>query len=524
LEAFWQVRLVDLVDAPAADKTHGKRHRYVFTKLRALEVPFRKIVFFDLDVVVRRSPAELFEIPAPAGMYHGPWAERGSARHGKTLSAEAFSKGGCVNAGLLRLDPSPGAAARRQLVETMLAEVRELGEESSSYLPEQYYMVQKLPDWHHIGVAWNCEVNPLYYVEASQPRKDSLYKSGWDKVGTAEAQWETSRWDAWTDQEQNEWWASQSWTDAEWEEWWQGWDRWDNNWWDDKPDIDGVHGRYREELRAAEMPWDWWELGASQEELSSEVAMFHFSGTFLEPWWYLHLSRWPAETAKARLQRQFHEHDSRGMIALALSDWLGALQELRDKFRRASSPDQASHLEAVIGGLLSTVDYWWDFYPEPRELSDDDKVTEEFGKTKGDQGEVGITQALHPTGAGMVNAEEAQDKPGAAVLGRGKGRTTTRPQSGGANERIARGARIQSLPQATAAAKGRPTEGFRTYSLRAGGARTPNKASGDIEPARQKGRWSITNQATGEIELVKRRRRWSSTRFFDDSGMSMAQR
>ena len=92
LEALWQVRPVDLVDASAADKTRWKRHRYVFTKLLALEVPFRKIVFFDVDVIVRRSPAELFEIPAPAGMYHGPWAERGFARHGQALSAEAFSK------------------------------------------------------------------------------------------------------------------------------------------------------------------------------------------------------------------------------------------------------------------------------------------------------------------------------------------------------------------------------------------------------------------------------------------------
>ena len=38
------------------DPQGWKRHRYVFTKLRAFEIPYKKLVFFDLDVMIRNSP------------------------------------------------------------------------------------------------------------------------------------------------------------------------------------------------------------------------------------------------------------------------------------------------------------------------------------------------------------------------------------------------------------------------------------------------------------------------------------
>ena len=89
LEVMWQIREVNLIDAVLADKTPNKRHRFVFTKLRAFEVPYRKIIFFDLDIIVRRSPRELFKVEAPAGMYHGRW-DRKDVRHGEIFPPEAF--------------------------------------------------------------------------------------------------------------------------------------------------------------------------------------------------------------------------------------------------------------------------------------------------------------------------------------------------------------------------------------------------------------------------------------------------
>ena len=58
LAVMWQVREVNLIDAAIGDKTSRKRHRFVFTKLRAFEVPYRKIIFFDLDIIVRRLPGK----------------------------------------------------------------------------------------------------------------------------------------------------------------------------------------------------------------------------------------------------------------------------------------------------------------------------------------------------------------------------------------------------------------------------------------------------------------------------------
>jgi hypothetical protein len=113
LKIFWQVRPVDLIDAAAADKSWSKRHRYVFTKLRALEVPYKKLVFFNLDVSIRKDPSSLFEILAPAGMYHGDWVSRESSTHGN-LIAKAALNSGCVNGGLLRLDTLDNHSARSQ--------------------------------------------------------------------------------------------------------------------------------------------------------------------------------------------------------------------------------------------------------------------------------------------------------------------------------------------------------------------------------------------------------------------------
>ncbi|CAJ1410593.1 unnamed protein product [Effrenium voratum] len=290
LQALWEVRPVDLVDAAAADKTRRKRHRYVFTKLRVFEVPYKHIMFFDLDVVVRRDPSELFKVSAPAGMYHGRWDRSEFASHGGLLPQEAFEKDdcvrGCVNAGLLRLDPPVTSVERRELLDEMLREVAKLKEDDQSYLPEQYFLVKQIPNWHHIKVAWNCEVNPRWSVVERHKGNSKLEKC--------------------------------------------------------------------REVIKAELPRDWFELCETQEQLRS-VGMFHFSGLWLQPWWYLNM---PPTEAHQQLKKQFDKRDPPGMVALAVAEWLLAAQELKES--AVFSEDETYCFKQQLGMLERTAEKWWD--------------------------------------------------------------------------------------------------------------------------------------------------------------------
>lgn len=265
----------------------------MFTKLRAFEVPYRKIIFFDLDIIVRRSPAELFQVPAPAGMYHGHW-DRSKARHGEPIPEEAFydhGRVGCINAGLMRLDPPSSKKERRHKVDDLVKKVHALTEKEQSYLPEQYFLVKQLKGWRHIEVSWNCEVTAEWFIQ-SVHRNNRRNKA--DKA------------------------------------------------------LKAV------EVLRAEMPDDWWALG-SEEQLGNRVGMFHFSGTWLYPWWYSHL---PPLEAMKMIKEQYKFRDARGMMALAVFDWLSALQELRKC--ESFQPEQAAYLRDVIERYEYVSQYWWD--------------------------------------------------------------------------------------------------------------------------------------------------------------------
>ena len=110
---------------------------------------------------------EHFQVQALAGMYHGYW-NRSLAWHGGEIPSEVFhekSGRGCINAGLMRLDTLLTMQERNRIVDEMLAEVEQIDERDESYLREQYCLVSKIPGWRHIAVRWNCEVNPLQYVD-----------------------------------------------------------------------------------------------------------------------------------------------------------------------------------------------------------------------------------------------------------------------------------------------------------------------------------------------------------------------
>lgn len=184
LETFWNIQYVELVDVPQADKTLSKRHRHVFTKLRLFELRVSKILFFDLDVLVVKNPKELFTVSAPAGMYHGPPEFRCRLRHGHRIPRRYLYNGaptspnGCVNAGLLRIDLPTSETDRNVLLRNLLECAHHLTEGDQSYLPEQYFLVQKLSNWSHIGREWNWEVSPQFYPSSSGAVRGTPLRTG----------------------------------------------------------------------------------------------------------------------------------------------------------------------------------------------------------------------------------------------------------------------------------------------------------------------------------------------------------
>ena len=158
---FWTLMPVELDRIPNATKT--VRHVCAFTKLRALEVNANRVLFLDLDLIVRSSRIqELFDVPAPAGMLHGDaqWTTFHPG-HGEIIPDEAFNTGCCINAGVLRLDPPVSPLGRSMLVSRLLKKAREIPETQATHLPEQYFLVKELAGpWSHLSAEWNWEVGP----------------------------------------------------------------------------------------------------------------------------------------------------------------------------------------------------------------------------------------------------------------------------------------------------------------------------------------------------------------------------
>ena len=157
------MRAVEAIDAPHLDKTRAKRHRYVFTKLHAFELPYEHVLLLDLDILPRDGVdlTVLFEVKAPAGKYHRveDMPIGVSLEHGKPIPQEALHEFWRPNAGVLRIDPKRTAEARRQHLQEMLWDIRHDNAHVPTYLPEQYYLAQKLDGWHHIDFTYNHEVS-----------------------------------------------------------------------------------------------------------------------------------------------------------------------------------------------------------------------------------------------------------------------------------------------------------------------------------------------------------------------------
>lgn len=159
--AGWtHLEFVEAISAAHLDRTGRKRHKLVFTKLRALEVPYERVLLLDLDLLPRKDKdlTKLLNVAAPAGKYHGAYKAAKSLPHGKLVPRKARQVRWCPNTGVLRLDPRPTAEERRMQVQELADSLAAVGTEAASYLPDQYFLAEKLSGWRHISRSFNYEV------------------------------------------------------------------------------------------------------------------------------------------------------------------------------------------------------------------------------------------------------------------------------------------------------------------------------------------------------------------------------
>jgi hypothetical protein len=152
---------VEPIDAAHLDKTCAKRHALVFTKLRVLEIPYLKVLLLDVDMLPRQNVhlGELFEVAAPAAKFHCSLYDGPLPGHSE-LIPESLTQlpMWSPNAGVMRLDPKATMQQRCEQTAEMVEEV--MMRDWPSYLPEQYYLSEKLDAWRHIDMCWNWEVWP----------------------------------------------------------------------------------------------------------------------------------------------------------------------------------------------------------------------------------------------------------------------------------------------------------------------------------------------------------------------------
>ena len=163
LQGYWQLHHVELIEAEHLDNTPHKRHKYVFTKLCLVTVPYKQILFLDLDVLVQSNLHVLFDIPAPAAKLHHNFDTRYTAKyvkHGKPIPPECFDPpwNSCVNAGVMRIDNKSTELERSQELHRLR---RLLADDNMppSMLPDQFFFVRKdvLAGWSHIDSKFNQE-------------------------------------------------------------------------------------------------------------------------------------------------------------------------------------------------------------------------------------------------------------------------------------------------------------------------------------------------------------------------------
>eukprot|EP00439_Symbiodinium_sp_Y106_P056443 s1321_g7.t3 len=172
--AGWKCKEVDYIYkgvARALFKNYWtSRFHGVFTKLRALEQhEYEKVLFLDLDILVRGDLADVFRLRAPAAMKRGePVMEHGelvpyatlwghpTRREADRLPQHQQASG--INAGVMLLKPD------QAVFETMRAEIFDFEhpEHYETYMPEQEYLSRfygTFDNWTHISCQYNFEID-----------------------------------------------------------------------------------------------------------------------------------------------------------------------------------------------------------------------------------------------------------------------------------------------------------------------------------------------------------------------------
>ena len=165
LKSVWTLKLVDQVDAAERLFLNGKKGRFAgtFNKIHAMGlIEYDKVLLLDIDLVVRGSLDELFNLPAPAALGRGA----NSKSHGERLDGRRFFHGAedgwwqatGINAGVVLLAPS------ERLYETALSEITDEmhPEHIPSAAPEQDYLSRfYAPWWSHICVKYNYQLHQV---------------------------------------------------------------------------------------------------------------------------------------------------------------------------------------------------------------------------------------------------------------------------------------------------------------------------------------------------------------------------
>ena len=85
---------------------------------------------------------------------------------------------------------------------------------------------------------------------------------------------------------------------------------------------------------------------ASEDELLRNVKMIHFNGKWVEPWWSLNTF---CHEAVALARKQLEHSDPHGMMALAVAEWLPAVES----WRRAKFSIKSSQTICTTTSIIS---------------------------------------------------------------------------------------------------------------------------------------------------------------------------
>ncbi|CAE7416327.1 unnamed protein product [Symbiodinium sp. CCMP2456] len=197
LGQIWQLQQVPYIISAgdlhvSSDKA---RFREVFTKLHAFNpevLPYDRVVFLDLDMIVLRNIDELFELRPPAAMSTAKRSgfDDSHCQHGQRLSHDMCY----INAGTMLLAPS------KELFELLLADVLEPDPQwhVQAWSPEQKYLSNVMKgEWSHLNQLYNFEVQ----LHSGVPLSQTWQKTEVPEIAVAHFSGAQKVWDTEPDQE-----------------------------------------------------------------------------------------------------------------------------------------------------------------------------------------------------------------------------------------------------------------------------------------------------------------------------------